>query len=71
MAIYNSVQVDGLITDFLFDRIKCLIVYTAVVAHVFIPSTWETEAGAFLTLRPAWTTQRVPGQPGLHRETPS
>jgi hypothetical protein len=32
-------------------------------------STREAEAGGFLSLRPAWSTERVPGQPGLHRET--
>jgi hypothetical protein len=31
----------------------------AVVVHAFNPSTWEAEAGGY----------RVPGQPGLHRET--
>jgi hypothetical protein len=40
-----------------------------VVAHTFNPSTWEAEAGGFLSSRPAWSTKRVPGQPGLHRET--
>ena len=35
----------------------------------FESSTWEVEAGRFLSLRPAWSTERVPGQPGLHRET--
>jgi hypothetical protein len=35
----------------------------------FNPSTWEAEAGGFLSSRPAWSTERVPGQPGLHRET--
>jgi hypothetical protein len=33
------------------------------------PSTWEAEAGGFLSLSPAWSTEWVPGQPGLHRET--
>jgi hypothetical protein len=41
----------------------------AVVAHIFNPSTWEAEAGRFLSLRPAWSTEHVPSQPGLHRET--
>jgi hypothetical protein len=41
----------------------------AVVLHAFNPSTWEAEAGGFLSLRPAWSTKQVPGQPGLHRET--
>ena len=35
----------------------------------FYPSTWEAEAGRFLSSRPAWSTEWVPGQPGLHRET--
>ena len=40
-----------------------------MVAHVFNPNTWEAEAGGFLSLRPAWSTEIVPGQPRLHRET--
>jgi hypothetical protein len=39
------------------------------VAHAFNPSTREAEAGGFLSSRPAWSTEWVPGQPGLHRET--
>jgi hypothetical protein len=38
-----------------------------VVAHPFNPSTWQAEAGGFLSSRPSWST--VPGQPGLHRQT--
>jgi hypothetical protein len=40
-----------------------------MVAHAFNPSTWEAEAGGFLSSRPAWSTERVPEQPGLYRET--
>jgi hypothetical protein len=40
-----------------------------VVVHTFNPSTWEAEAGRFLSLRTAWSTEWVSGQPGLHRET--
>jgi hypothetical protein len=40
-----------------------------VVAHNFIPSTWEAEGGEFLSSRPAWSSKWVPGQPELHRET--
>jgi hypothetical protein len=43
--------------------------YRAVVAHAFNPSIWEAEAGGFLSLSPAYSTEWVPGQPGLHRET--
>jgi hypothetical protein len=39
------------------------------MVHAFNPSTWEAEAGGFLSSRPAWSTECVPGQPGLHRET--
>jgi hypothetical protein len=28
-----------------------------MVAHTFNPSTWEAEAGRFLSLRPAWSTE--------------
>jgi hypothetical protein len=41
----------------------------ALVVHAFNPSTWEAEAGGFLSLRSAWSTEWVTGQPGLHRET--
>jgi hypothetical protein len=40
-----------------------------VVAHAFNPSTLEAEAGRSLSSRPAWSTEWVSGQPGLHRET--
>jgi hypothetical protein len=40
-----------------------------VVVHAFNPSTWEAEAGGFLSSSPAWSTKWMPGQPGLHRET--
>jgi hypothetical protein len=28
-----------------------------VVAHTFNPSTWEAEAGGFLSSRPSWSTK--------------
>jgi hypothetical protein len=28
-----------------------------VVVHAFNPSTWEAEAGGFLSTRPAWSTK--------------
>jgi hypothetical protein len=40
-----------------------------VVVNAFNPSTQEAEAGGFLSSRPAWSTEWVPGQPGLHRIT--
>jgi hypothetical protein len=39
-----------------------------VVVHAFNPSIWEAEGGRFLSLRTAWSTKCVPGQPGLYRE---
>jgi hypothetical protein len=29
----------------------------AVVAHAFNPSTWDAEAGGFLSSKPAWSTK--------------
>jgi hypothetical protein len=37
--------------------------------HAFNPSTRDAKAGRFLSSRPAWSTARVPGQPGIYRET--
>ena len=34
-----------------------LIAGLAVVVHAFNPSTWEAEAGGFLSSRPAWSTK--------------
>ena len=42
-----------------------------MVAHAFNPSTREPEAGGFLSYRPAWSTEGVPGQSMLCRETSS
>jgi hypothetical protein len=38
------------------------------LVHAFNPRTLEAEASAE-NLRPAWSTDRVPGQPVLHSET--
>jgi hypothetical protein len=40
----------------------------AVATHTLNPSTRVTEAGRFLSSRSGWSTEQVPGQPGLHRE---
>ena len=57
----------------LFTSFKHVLLKTfsdqAVVAHAFNPSPWEAEAGRFLSSRPAWSIEWVPGQPGLSRET--
>ena len=39
-----------------------------VVVHLFNPSSQEAEAGGALSLRPAWSTELVPGHPELHSE---
>jgi hypothetical protein len=45
-----------------FSKKVCLKVNCCqvVVAHTFNPSTWEAEAGGFLSLRTARATQRNP-----------
>lgn len=49
-------------------RIKTKVSQPAV-AHTFNLNTLEEEEGGALNSRPAKSTQRVPVQPGLHRET--
>ena len=39
------------------------------MANTFNPSTREAETGRSLSLRPAWSTEWVPAQIGIHRET--
>jgi hypothetical protein len=38
-----------------------------MVVHAFSLSICEAEAGRSLSSRPAWSTERVPAQPGLYR----
>ena len=42
---------------------------TGTVVHAFNPGTQEAEGGGFLSLRQTWSTEQVPGQTGLQRET--
>jgi major histocompatibility complex class I len=37
--------------------LKILNISWVVVAKAFNPSTWEAEAGRFLSSRPAWSTE--------------
>jgi hypothetical protein len=37
------------------DRYLQIFLCRSVVAHAFNPSTWEAEAGGFLSSRPAWS----------------
>jgi hypothetical protein len=39
------------------------------VIHILNLGTKEAEAGVSLSSQPAWSTEQVPGQPGIHRET--
>jgi hypothetical protein len=43
---------------YLVDKVRTQIYGWALVAHTFNPSTWEAEAGGFLSLRPAWSTNQ-------------
>jgi hypothetical protein len=51
------------------DDSKKSVLRLGMVVHAFNPSTQEAEADGFLSSRPAWSTKRVPGQPGVYRET--
>ena len=37
-------------------KINSKKLHQVIVAHTFNPSTWEAEAGKYLSLRPAWST---------------
>ena len=39
-----------------------------MVAHACNTSSWEAETYRSLNLRPVWSIESSPGQPGLHRE---
>lgn len=41
------------------------------MGHAFYPGTWRQRQADLCKLRPAWTTELVPGHPRPHRETPS
>ena len=43
--------------------------WQAEVVHTCNPSIREAEAGGCVSSKPAWSTQQVPGQRELHRET--
>ena len=49
---------------FVLLRLQC---GWAVVVHVFNPSTWVAEAGIFLSLRPAWSTEWVPSRQPMNQ----
>jgi hypothetical protein len=53
----NQEQVKRPISHKEIEVIKNLPTSRAVVAHTFNPSTWEAEAGRFLSSRPAWSTE--------------
>jgi hypothetical protein len=38
------------------------------MVHTFNPCTQESETGRSLSLRLAWSTEQIPGEPGLHKE---
>jgi hypothetical protein len=48
---------------------KLLGLSWAMVMYGFKSSTREAEAGRSLSLKSAWSTEQVLGQPRLHKET--
>jgi hypothetical protein len=45
------------VQEVFFTDLKIGKVKPGVVVHAFNPSTWEAEAGEFLSSRPAWFTE--------------
>jgi hypothetical protein len=50
---FSKIQLYGIVSHIL----KSDTAKPGVVAHAFNPSTWEAEAGGFLSSRPAWSTE--------------
>jgi hypothetical protein len=44
-------------SDLEIHLLKAVALELGMVAHAFNPSTWEAEAGRFLSSRPAWSTE--------------
>jgi hypothetical protein len=73
LPLCHRVDIVSMPSAVVFTRCNYLIKKSggnqAVVAHAFNLSTWEAEAGRFLSSRTPWSTKWVPGQSGLYRET--
>jgi hypothetical protein len=72
LPMYSRMTFEPLVLGFRLvwpDLIRNYSLKLGVLAHTFNPSTWEAEAGGFLSSKPAWSIEWVPRQPGLHRET--
>jgi hypothetical protein len=39
------------------NQLRTAMFWPGMVAHAFSPSTWEAEAGEFLSSRPAWSKE--------------
>jgi hypothetical protein len=46
-------------------------IHSCAMVCDFNPNTQKAETDRSLSSRPTWSTEWVPGQPGLHREIPS
>jgi hypothetical protein len=55
LAMFKIFQIKVFKNNMTTIKDKKITVY--VVAHAFNPSTWEAEAGGFLSSRPAWSTK--------------
>jgi hypothetical protein len=51
ILIVSNIKIHLYITGWIKEKSR------AVVAYTFNPSTWEAEAGRFLSSRPAWSTE--------------
>ena len=52
------------------ELFKSILTMKGVVAHAFNHRTWKAKAGQIsVRSKSAWSTEWIPGQPGLHRET--
>ena len=73
LSVYSSKESHALSPGSIQKYTMCLLQQKHSLSqawwHNFNPSTWEAEAGEFLSSSLAWSTKWVPGQPGLHGGT--
>jgi hypothetical protein len=57
LSFFSSIYFCFVLSAKIFVHWFRIYISWAVVAHAFNPSTWEAEAGGFLSSRPAWSTE--------------
>jgi hypothetical protein len=55
--MYYPITTEHMFYMYLIINVLKIQMQPGMVTHTFNPSTWEAEAGGFLSSRPAWSTE--------------